>query len=204
MELQSVTASQLIDALENHNNKGCKIVYMVRQTDVKLNKKHRVSGEPCIFSQGVVKVAGLSFAMGADYTNATNKALAANGEAADFQAGALWPKKQPDGTYKGQGEHVGPYTVRHVETKEMYFFGKPHQADTGNGVICRVNFSHLIDVASGRIVEASELVPYQTPTKPSIMVWHTYKVDSVIDLTYGGVNYVRNDVKRFPYPELAA
>jgi hypothetical protein len=106
MNSQTITGTELITLLETMGHTGAKIAYIVRQTDVKLNKKHRDTKAPCIFTAGVTKVTGLTFTFGADYTNATNKELAKLGEPADFKAGALWPAKQPDGTYKGQGEHV--------------------------------------------------------------------------------------------------
>ena len=40
MNNQSITGTELVTLLESMGNKGAKIAYIVRQTDVKMNKKH--------------------------------------------------------------------------------------------------------------------------------------------------------------------
>ena len=207
----NVNAAEMIQMLESGRH-GVKIAYIIRQTEVRMNKTNRDTKERNPFTAGITKVAGLSFAFGSSYKNKMNRVLEAAGEAPDFNPGPLWPKKMPDGTFKGQGEHVGPYTCRHIGTGDMYFFGLPAQdADS-----VRVAFSYMVDNATGRKVEKDEILPYIAAEKDRPFFYHIYKVDSVYEIHYTNRDksdpaydpndrtiYRRQDLQRFTLPEAA-
>jgi hypothetical protein len=184
-----VTPADLLAILENHSNKGAKIVHLVIETHPKLTKKSRTTGEPCPHVKGVTRVAGRRIVLGANYGNAVNRELRTEGESPDFQPESLW---------KGAGQHHGPYTVQHRGTGRLYFVGLPQQLaiESNAGRMCIVDADLWYDTATMEPVDPATLADYLPPLRKAVnqgvrhdIQWRTFPLDEIKELTYAGICY---------------
>ena len=186
-----VTPGELLQALENHPNKGTKIVSFIVATHPKLTKKNRRTGEPCPHTAGVTRIASRRVMLGADYGNAVNGQRSNEGITPDFNPQSLW---------NGHGVHHGPYTVQHDTSGRISFFGRPQQlaiTDNAAGRMCIVDADEWQDTATGEPVDPATLVDYLPPLRKADnqgvrhdIQWRIFPLDEIMELTYAGICYV--------------
>lgn len=190
---QHVTINELLVTLTV--SKGAKIVTMLTQTQVKMNKKHRETGEPNPYN--IYRIAQRRAILGANYENAVNKRREDEGGIPDFMVESLW---------KGKGERHGPYTVRHKTTGRIYFAFLPKQDQIENpsagdtGSRAQIVADAWIDQNTGNILSPDDmtaLAPFMPPISKAgkqdvecDILWRTIALDNVLELHYGGVRYV--------------
>lgn len=76
--IEYMNSRELVRWLEGENT-GAKIVFLVYHSAPDCLKKHRLTKEPSPYGQGLLKVQGLSFTLGANYGNGVNRAMDAAG-----------------------------------------------------------------------------------------------------------------------------
>lgn len=174
---------------------GANIVTMRSKSQARLNKKSRVTGEPCPYPDGVTIYSYGRFILGADYASVveTQRQREDVAEAEPFTAQGLWKSKEyPDGA----GERIDRYTVRHKGTGRIYFAALPQQeaAEVACGSIVRKLESEWICNRTGNVVDKETLTDYLPPLpkdsgRQGVEVkkhWRTIPVDEVSEIHYGG------------------
>lgn len=189
--MKTVTIDQFVN---DFAGRGAKFATFWSCTRPKLLKKHRLTGEPCPYSQGVERRAVRSVQLGAIYENSVNNQRnreAEDGEVVEhFTAQGLWKSSAyPDGA----GERDSLYTVKHKGTGERYFAVKP-AADADGHV--RVNESYWFNVATDEPLTPDQIddLEHYLPTQSDdsgrqgtdVKVnWRTFKIENVIAIQCG-------------------
>lgn len=185
------------NALEKLIDKpGAKIVTLTSRTRPKLNKKHRLTGAPLPYKQGVERIATRSGIIGCSYESSVNRQRDREGGPTDdegnvevFHAEKLW---------NGKGEHDGPLTVRHKGTGKRYITFKPTNKthdDGSDGVL--IVADQWLDVETGRTLtqaEIDELDYYQTEKKDNKrqgtdreIFWRTIELENILQIRHGDI-----------------
>jgi hypothetical protein len=148
---------------------GSKIVKLTIETEPKLLKLNRVTGEPCPIER-LFKRSTLNVLLGSSYTAAVNKQLERSGEEPNFEARLLW---------RGEGEHVegSPFLVRKKGSDKHYL------AFRLLNVVSEVY--HLGD--GGPAVDPAKyknFLPLPPKGEPQEVVWRTVSLENVRSVIY--------------------
>jgi hypothetical protein len=168
----------MLDKLEEivASRPGAKIVGLTTQTEPKLLKKSRKTGEPTPFGSVVRKTERVAV-LACQYESCVNRQLEREDKPAEFVAGALW---------NGKGRHVEghPFLVEHTETGKRYIAIMPLQTHRDWWE------------ADGKPIDPVLLAEYlpkpgknesQGTDKP--VLWRTVAVDNVLAARYAGEEY---------------
>jgi len=140
---QIINPKELLDRMSQV--KGSKIITVVMHTEVKLNKKHRETKEPCPYT-GVMKTSRCKVMIGTDYQGGVNNRREKEGEEKDFEAQPhAWASRTDKpviSTNKaGDQYYANMRVLESYETSYTY---------------------------NGKEVEREDLRPYQTPRKKPV------------------------------------
>jgi hypothetical protein len=177
--MTTVPTSNIVDLVASVIGERAAIVTIETATVVKLNKKHRETGEPCPFTQGVLRRARRNVVLGSNYENVVNGRMEKRGEEPDFQAESLW---------KGKGRRLNRHFAYHADSGKVYLVYLP-KTDKENVVVN--SESEYVDIATGETVDSSEVTPFMPPYREAAsgVAWRTTEVSNVTSLVYGGVKY---------------
>jgi hypothetical protein len=137
---QIINPKELLDRLSQV--KGSKIITVTMLTEVKLNKKHRGTKEPCPYT-GVLKRTHCKVMVGTDFQNGVNNRRGKEGEEKDFEA-------QPH----AWANHTDKPIISTNKAGDQYY------ANLRVLETYETSYSH-----DGKEVDREELRPYQTPRK---------------------------------------
>lgn len=175
----TVPATNLVKLVNSVIGERAAIVTIETATVVKLNKKNRETGEPCPFTQGVMRRAKRNVILGSDYENVVNGRREKAGEERDFDAASLWG---------GKGRHLNRHFCYHVDNGKVYLAYLPRT--DADRVVVNLE-SEYVDIATGETVDSSDVTPYLPPVREaaSRVDWRLIEVGNVTSLTYAGVKY---------------
>jgi hypothetical protein len=145
---------------------GSKIVKLTIETEPKLLKLNRVTGEPCPIER-LFKRSELSAMLGSSYANAVNKQLEKAGEEPNFEARLLW---------RGEGEHVegSPFLVRKKGSDKHYLAFR----------LLNVVSEVYLD-PQGKVVNPEDYKNFlPLASKEAGVVWRTVSLDNVKSVIY--------------------
>jgi hypothetical protein len=160
------------------NLTGLPLVSLTIQTEPKLLKKSRSTGEPPRYPDGIVKTAKRTYMLAkmGSYENKVNNALEKMGAERDFEAQSLW---------NGKGERAGTFMARHTGTGKLYLAGFPQQATDGSIVSGKVEYACK---ATGQILndeQVDELHKDFLPTSGgSPIAYNVIALENVKQITY--------------------
>lgn len=177
--MTTVPTSNIVDLIASIIGERSAIVTIETATVVTLNKKNRDTGEPCPFSQGVMRRARRNVMLGSNYENVVNGRREKAGEEPDFKAESLW---------KGKGRRLNRHFAYHADSGKVYLVYLP-KTDADNVV---VNYeSEYVDIATGETVDSDKVTPYMPPYSEAAsgVAWRLMEVSNVTSLVYGGQKY---------------
>lgn len=152
------------------------------RTYPKLNKKHRETGEPCPYPDGVIREVARYGQIGCSYERCCNSLMLrtfTDDDVPYFHASALWG---------GKGEHVpgDPFLCRHVDHPErLYLAFKPRQRPSDGSLM--VHSDRWLDVASGEeIAVPTVYLPPERELVAGKVPWRTIGVDGILMIVCGG------------------
>ena len=137
---QIINPKELLDRLSQV--KGSKIITVTMLTEVKLNKKHRETKEPCPYT-GVLKRTRCKVMVGTDFQNGVNNRREKEGEDKDFEA-------QPH----AWASHTDKPVISTNKTGDQYY--------ANMRVLETYETSYTHD---GEELDREDLRPYQAPRK---------------------------------------
>jgi len=177
--IATVPATNIVSLIKSIVGKRCVIVSIETATNVKLNKKNRETGEPCPFTQGVLRRARRNVFIGSNYESVVNGRLEKAGEERDFDAELLW---------KGKGRHLDRHFCYHVDSGKIYLAYLPRT--DANDVVVNTE-SEYVDIATGDVLDSSDVTPFMPPYREAAsgVAWRVIEVGNVTSLTYAGVKY---------------
>ena len=171
-----VTRADLLDMLANL--KGATFGTITAETDPRMVKKHRETGEPNPHL-GALKVSRVNVTIGADYERSVNRQRTREELDADFASMGL-----PD-----YYEPVSGPVIRHTGKGTHYLACKPENC-----------LSVVYMDAAGKLIDADDIKPYLPASrKPANqgtakeIVWRTYSLDSIREISLGGHHYIVRD-----------
>ena len=152
----------------------------------RLLKHGRDSGRPCPHTK-VYRCCRRNGIIGCSYENCVNNQRGREGQPVNrndvvlyFKALELW---------NGQGEHDGPYTVRHIKNHRRYLAFKPTQKPNGSVI----NHDDVWMDENGNVLNKANLTEFlpivsessrQQVDRP--VLWRTISLDNIVAVTYGG------------------
>lgn len=178
---------EIIKELESYHSFGPKIIGLLSKTFPKLTKTDRITGEPCQF-KGVHRIASRTICLGANYEAKVNRELHQSGIDDLFVAKALW---------NGKGQHVGPYTVQHVDTLKKYIFGFPSAKaepmiyENGKKIWhMKIGQDLWLDENNDEVMPDSLVNFLPKQSGPVVVPWRIFAYESILKIRYAQKEFV--------------
>jgi hypothetical protein len=166
---------------------GSRIVSLRTKTQVKLNKKSRVTGAACPYVDGVSKLSVKNCIIGTDYANSVNNQLAREDKIGDFQPEKLW---------KGKGRRISKFLVEHTESGQNYLAILP-KTDANN---CNITKSVYVNNTTGLEINPENLKDFLPPYNESssqgtekTIHWEVIKLENILGLKSGEIDWASQD-----------